>query len=209
MAFNAQHTTLSGRITRSVSGITATASPGRFVRSAGSFIADGFLKGMTFTTTATGNTSQTFTITNVTATQLDVSPAPVAIATPETASFTLTAEIGEMTDFSGLGGSANEIDTTHLKSTAREFVMGLKDSGTFTAEVQFQPGDVGQIFLRQRQDVLSVPTLFLLRLSDPDATEISFNAFVQSFSISGAVDEKATASVTLRITGVVTYGDMP
>jgi hypothetical protein len=208
MAFSTQGTTLTGRLVRTVS-ITATASPAEFVRAAGSFITDGFQVGMTFTTTATGNTTTTFTITGMTATALTVTPAPVAVAAPFSATFTLSALIGEMTDFSGLGGSASEIDVTHLGSSAREFVMGLKDSGSLTVEVQFQPGDVGQIFLRRRQDVLSVPTAFILGLSNPTATQVEFNAFVQGFSISGAVDEKVTASVTLRITGVVAFGDMP
>jgi hypothetical protein len=208
MAFSTQGTTLTGQLVRSVS-ITATASPAKFIRAAGSFVTDGFVEGMTFTTTATGNTSTTFTITDVTALEITVTPAPVAVVSPESASFTLSALVGEMTDFSGLGGSASEIDVTHLGSSAREFVMGLKDSGSLTVELQFEPGDVGQIFLRQRQDVLSVPTAFVMRLSDPSSTVIEFDAFVQGFSISGAVDDKVTASVTLRITGVVDFGDMP
>jgi hypothetical protein len=207
MAFTAQGTSLTGRLVRNVT-ITATVSPAQFVRSAGSFITDGFLVGMTFTTNAPGNTNTTFTITAVTATAITVSPAPAAIGTPTASTFTLSALIGELTDFNGPGGSASEIDVTHLGSSAREFVMGLKDSGTVTAELQFKPGDVGQVFLRKRQEVLSVPTTFLLYLSDTSNTQLTFDAYVQGFSISGAVDDKVTASVTLRITGEVIWGDM-
>jgi hypothetical protein len=207
MAFSAQGTSLTGRLVRNVT-VTATVSPAQFVRSSGSFVADGFLVGMTFTTNAPGNTNTTFTITAVTATTITVSPAPAAINTATSATFTLSALIGELTDFNGPGGSASEIDVTHLGSSAREFVMGLKDSGTVTAELQFKPGDVGQVFLRKRQEVLSVPTTFILKLSDASNTELTFNAYVQGFSISGAVDDKVTASVTLRVTGDVTWGDM-
>jgi hypothetical protein len=207
MAFSTQGTTLTGRLVRTAS-ITATVSPAQFARAAGSFITDGFLVGMSFTTTATGNTSTTFTITAVTATTITVTPAPVAVSPAESATFTLSALVGELTDFNGPGGSASEIDVTHLGSQAREFVMGLKDSGTVTAELQFKPGDVGQVFLRARQEVLSVPTAFVLSLSDTANTQLTFNAYVQNFTVSGAVDEKVTASVTLRVTGPVTWGDM-
>jgi hypothetical protein len=207
MAFSAQGSSLTGRLIRNAT-ITATVSPAQFVRTVGSFITDGFLVGMTFTTNAPGNTNTTFTITAVTATTITVTPAPAAINTATAATFTLSALIGELTNFTGPGGQANEIDVTHLGSTAREFVMGLKDSGTVTAELQFKPGDVGQVFLRKRQEVLSVPTAFVLKLSDTANTELTFNAFVQNFSISGAVDDKVTASVTLRVTGDVTWSDM-
>jgi hypothetical protein len=207
MAFSTQGTTLTGKLVRTAT-VTATASPAKFIRAVGSFVTDGFRQGMTFTTTATGNTGVTFTITNVTALEITVTPAPTVLTPEASATFTLLAPIGEMTDFSGLGGSASEIDVTHLGSSAREFVMGLKDSGSLTVELQFEPGDVGQIFLRERQDVLSVPTAFVLSLSSPTPTLVEFDAFVQGFSISGAVDEKVTASVTLRITGVVSFGDM-
>jgi len=207
MAFSAQGSSLTGRLTRTVT-VTATSSPAQFVRSTGSFIDDGFLVGMRFTTNALGNTGTTFTITAVTGTAITVQPAPAAISSATSANFTLSARIGELTDFNGPGGSANEIDVTHLGSTAREFVMGLKDSGSVTAELQFHPGDVGQVFLRKRQEVLSVPTQFVLELSDAANTTLTFNAFVQNFSISGRVDDKVTASVTLRVTGEVIWSDM-
>jgi hypothetical protein len=36
-------------------------------------------------------------------------------------------EVKEITKFQGFDGQAAEIDTTHLRSTAKEYLMGLQD----------------------------------------------------------------------------------
>lgn len=205
-ALATQGTRLWGLFSRTVS-ITATASPLEFVRAAGSFTTDGFKEGMRFTTNATGNTATTFTITGVTTTALTVSPAPVAIVSAFEATFDLEVPIGEMTDFQGPGGTATEIDVTHLASSSREFRMGLRDGGSVTCEFNFVPGDIGQVFLRERQMVMNTPTAWRLDLSD-DSTTIGFDAFVMEFSINGTVDDKVSASANLRVTGDIDWSDV-
>lgn len=207
MAFNSQGSTLAGVETRTVT-ITATASPAKFIRATGSFLTDGFLPGMTFTTTATGNTTKNFTIVGVTALEITVTPAPTAVPTAEAATFTLSALIGELVSGNLAGGQTPRIDVTHLGSTARNFLPGLPEGGTFSGEAWFVPGDVGQIYLRKVQAERRQVSWRLKAASSPE-TIIQFTASVDQFSIEASVDEAVKCSFTLGIDGPLQWGDMP
>ena len=123
-------------------------------------------------------------------------------ATP-TEAFTLIAEI---VSFNGPDGQASEIDVTHLNSVAKEFRLGLKDSGQISFECNLVPDDTEQVGLRSDMDSRTLRN-FEIELTDgtTTGTTLSFAAFVKQFSIAGAVDEVMKASVTLRISGDVTW----
>ena len=112
--------------------------------------------------------------------------------------------IGEVTDISGPGGQATVIPVSHLKSTFAEKLMGLADEGQITCSVNLIPGDAGQKAMRQaRKNKTKTP--FKITLTDDDATELTFNAFVLGFSISTSVDTQITGDITLEVTGEVTW----
>ena len=114
--------------------------------------------------------------------------------------------VGEITGFDGPSGSATVIDATHLASTAREKLMGLPDEGQFSFNLNLDPSDAQQIGLKDDR-AADPPVLrnFELVLTDAAPTKLSFSAFVTEFSISGAQDDKVAASVTLEISGPVTW----
>jgi len=204
-AIVAQGTTLHRTFTVSAVTATATASSSKFTRSAGSWATDGVKVGMKFTTTTVGNTADTYTITAATATDLTVTPAP-ADAASGAADFVIQVPCGEITSIDGPGGSNSEIDVTSMNSTSKEFRNGLRDSGEVSLEMNFVPGDVGQIDLREQQAETNTAGNYVMTLSDD--TTLSFSAFVRDFRINGAVDDKVSASCTLRVTGDVTWSDM-
>lgn len=110
--------------------------------------------------------------------------------------------IGEVTDFTGPGGSAAIIDVTHLKSTAKEKLVGLPDEGQLSMNLNLDPADAGQRECweaRQNQEGRN----FELELTDASTTTLTFTAFVLEFSMSAGVDDKISASITLEITGSV------
>lgn len=111
--------------------------------------------------------------------------------------------VGEITDFTGPGGAANVIDATHLGSTAREKIMGIADEGQFSFELNYVPTDAGQSAL-EADRLTRTRRACVLTLTDSPATTKSFNAYCLEFSISGGVDDKISASVTLEIDGAVT-----
>jgi hypothetical protein len=120
-------------------------------------------------------------------------------ATPE-----VFTTIGEVVSFNGPDGSASEIDVTSLTSSAKEFRLGLYDEGQISFECNLLPVDTAQIGLRADR-AAGTQRNFQIVLTDTGTTTLSFAAFVKQFAISGGVDAVMKASVTLRVTGTVTW----
>jgi hypothetical protein len=110
--------------------------------------------------------------------------------------------VGEVTSFTGFDGAAAEIDVTHLQSTAKEFLMGLQDFGSFSIECNYLQGDAGQDDLRAAKASRDVQAF---RVTFSDASTATFQGYVLSASVAGGVDAKVDGSFTIRITGDVTF----
>lgn len=110
--------------------------------------------------------------------------------------------VGGIKSYSGFDGSSEEIDTTVLSSTAKEFQVGLEDFGNISLEVVVDHSDVGQEAMRAAKTAGATREC-VLTLSD--STTATFDAFVVTFPQSGGTSEIDTASVNLRITGAVTW----
>ncbi len=113
---------------------------------------------------------------------------------------TTYTEVKEITSFSGFDGAASEIDVTHLQSTAKEFLMGLQDFGSFQMDVNHLPTDAGQDAMRAAKASRDIQDF---RITLSDASQITFRGYVLSNALSGAVDGKVDGSFTIRITGAV------
>jgi len=124
-----------------------------------------------------------------------------AITAAGTATSVTFTNIANVKTFTGFDGAASEIDVTNLDSLAKEFRLGLVDPGQFTFEIDYDSANVGHIALRAKQ-VSGVLNHFKLTL--PDATVVTFTAYVKKFSLGGGVDAVAKTSVDLRISGPVT-----
>ena len=111
-------------------------------------------------------------------------------------------EIGEVTDFSGPDGTASEIDTTHLQSTAKEFLMGLPDEGSISLSINWAPTDTGQLAVVAARKARTEKDFKITYSDDSTAT---FKGYVLGLSSSGSVDGKIDGSVTIRITDEVTW----
>jgi len=109
-------------------------------------------------------------------------------------------EVKEVTNFSGFDGQAAEIDVTHLQSTAKEFIMGLQDFGSFQMDLNFIADDAGQDKMQLAKGSGEVQDF---RLTLSDNTTFTFQGYVLSAPISGGVDAKVDTSFTIRITGDV------
>ena len=116
--------------------------------------------------------------------------------------------IGEVTDFSGPGGQASIIDVTHLLSTAKEKLVGLRDEGQVSMTLNLSFSDAGQIALRadrasrsRRKCVIK----FNDSATDAARTKAIFDGYCMGFSVTGAVDNKVSANAVIEITGAVTY----
>lgn len=126
-----------------------------------------------------------------------------------TAASTATANaIAQVVGFNGPSGNANVIDVSHLGSTAKEKLIGLRDEGQVSLDVNFLPTDGGQSALRADRATRTMRKA-VIQLNDNTTevarTKIIFDAYVSGFSITGAVDQVVKGNIALEITGACTY----
>ena len=118
-------------------------------------------------------------------------------------------EIAEVSEFGGPSISRPKVDVTHLRSTAREYIAGLQDTGSFTFTMNYIPTDPGQLALRQSLGVEQVQQFDVLLPNDPISgtprQTWSFQATVESYEFSASVDEAIKVNVSLSVSGDVTY----
>ncbi len=108
-------------------------------------------------------------------------------------------EVGEVTSIAGFDGEAADIDTTHLRSTAKEFLTGLQDFGGVTLALWMKNADAGQKKLRSLKGAAAVGT-FSITLSD--GTVAAFRGLVKSFSLSNITPDGAVSgNVSIKVTG--------
>jgi hypothetical protein len=110
--------------------------------------------------------------------------------------------VGEVTSVSGFDGQADEIDTTHLQSTAKEYLIGLQDFGNVSLDLNLVPSDAGQTKLRSLKGAAAVG-YFGITLSSGEVA--AFAALVKSFTFSNGTNDKVGGSVSLRVTGEPSY----
>ena len=111
-------------------------------------------------------------------------------------------EVSEITNFTLFDGQGAEIDTTHLQSTAKEFLMGLQDFGTAQFDCNYLPADSGQDKMRAAKSTRAIQDF---QVTFSDTTTATFQGFVLSNPITGGVDAKVDGSFAVRISGDVTF----
>jgi len=111
-------------------------------------------------------------------------------------------EISEVTNFQLFDGQANEIDTTHLQSTAKERMMGLQDFGSGSFDLNFLSADAGQVEARAAK-ASQTRKQFLITFSN--GYTASFAGYVASAPINGGVDGKVEHSISILVDGDVTF----
>lgn len=112
--------------------------------------------------------------------------------------------IAEVTNISGPSESLETIDATHMESPSsyREYIPSLLDSGDISFDVNFLPGNATQTGLRTDMQARTLRN-FQMVFTDSAASQYSFSAYVTGFEISAQIDDKLSASITLKVTGPV------
>ncbi|WP_022699303.1 phage tail tube protein [Euryhalocaulis caribicus] len=106
--------------------------------------------------------------------------------------------IGDLTNFSGPGGSRSAIDVTDFDSEAIEKLAGLIDEGQLTVDVNYVPGDTGQAAAQTARDSGQLRNI---QITYPGGAVHDIKGFVASIAPGGAVNDKVTASITLELSG--------
>jgi len=111
--------------------------------------------------------------------------------------------IPEIKTIGGPTGASDLLEATNLDSTAKEYVLGLADSGEIRLGMNWDPTNAVHVNLYtdwQNRTKRNFQIIF----SDTGAALMAFAAFVQNYEISGGVNAIVEASITLKITGAVT-----
>jgi len=111
-------------------------------------------------------------------------------------------KINGFTSYDGMDGAADDLETTDLDSTAKEYISGLVDNGKFGFEVKRLVADPGQIALRAAR-ASGASTGFRLEL--PDQSVASWNALVKTAPLSGGVNQVLKGKVDTKIDGAVVW----
>lgn len=126
-------------------------------------------------------------------------------------------KIAQITGFSGVGsGSATEIDTTNFDSLAKEFVIGLRDNGSITINLDWDPADgshetlntlvggANKRFIIGSSASAADPSYTSTFTIPTDRDTIDFQAGVVSFQLDAATDDVWRGTVELRVSGALT-----
>ena len=133
---------------------------------------------------------------------LDVDTTGLAYTSGGTATPDTYTKINGLLSFDGFDGAADELDTTDLDSTAKEFVSGIKDEGKFGFEIKTLKTDTGQIALRAAR---ANGTITGFKLTLPDQSVASFSALVKTMPTSGGVNAVLKGKVDTKISGPVSW----
>jgi len=113
--------------------------------------------------------------------------------------------IPNVVSFQGPGGQASVIDVTNLSSTAKEKRVGLRDEGSLSLTLHFDPDNSVHQGLRNDRANRTRQS-FRVTFTDQDPTQWTFCGYVTQFSVQGGVDAVLEASVTIEIDGDITEG---
>lgn len=111
------------------------------------------------------------------------------------------SDLEEATDIKLGGVSVSSIDITHLLSSSKEFMAGLKDNGTCDASCNFTNGTVQSAMRADMNAGTTSP--YKIVITAPSSTiTIAFNGFLTKYDGPDAkVDGKLGISMTIKITG--------
>ncbi|WP_299542022.1 phage tail tube protein [uncultured Streptomyces sp.] len=109
-------------------------------------------------------------------------------------------EIADVTNLSAPGLSRETIDVTSHGSEDgwMEFIGGLKDPGEVSADINYQP-DKHDLLVGDFED--TAPRNYKIVFPDEAATEWAFPAILTGFEPETPYDDKATAALTLKVSG--------
>lgn len=134
---------------------------------------------------------------------------------------TTSALVGNITSFNPPSPTADEIETTNLASTAKEFVQGLIDYGEGSFELNFdttstahqgllttlQAGTSGQWLIGFSDGTDAAPSVTSSAFGTLPTTRswIKFTGFIKALPMQGGTNDVLKATLTVRNSGQPTY----
>ncbi len=118
---------------------------------------------------------------------------------------TVFSDVEEASDIKLGGVSVSSIDVTHLQSTSKEFIAGLKDNGTCDVSCNFTNGAVQSAMRADMNAGMTSPYKVVILGPGATTTTIAFSGFLTKYAGPDAkVDGKLEIQMTIKITGDIT-----
>ena len=108
------------------------------------------------------------------------------------------AKVGEVTSIGAPSGEAADIDTTHLESVAKEYLIGLPDEGNVELAMNAIAGDVGHTALIAAKDAQSRRWI---KITWSNGNVWSIKGLIKKYTWAAGVDAKIDAAVAIRTSG--------
>lgn len=116
--------------------------------------------------------------------------------------------VGEQTNVTPPKISGDTHDATHNESpnAAREYIPGLVDGGEVSIEINYVPNSAGiTTFMNLLRQVATCRIEFPLFAGQSVKPKWDFDAILTGFEPSAPVDDKMTATVTFKVTGLPVF----
>ena len=112
--------------------------------------------------------------------------------------------VGDVVSISGPAITKDEIETTALDSTAKEFIGALDDPGELTMELNWNPQDVGHVGLRVDAEGNTVKN-YRVVWNDVSSTQVDFAGEVMEFTLNTEPNDAVKGSVRVKVRGALTW----
>jgi hypothetical protein len=95
-----------------------------------------------------------------------------------------------------------DVEATHMASTAREFIAGLIDYGEGSFEFNYIPGNATDVLIRAAiDDGVARDFKIVLPVADGSTWEITGDCIVKGWERNIPIDDRMTATLSVRFTG--------
>lgn len=115
--------------------------------------------------------------------------------------------LGEVTAITPPGWARDTVDATHEQSPGahREFIAGLADAGEVSMDINFVPGGAATAALEAEKALTGSSAAINRRITFPDGSYMTFVGILTAVEPDAPIDDKMSASVTLKVSGVPTF----
>jgi predicted secreted protein len=113
-------------------------------------------------------------------------------------------ELSEILAVALPNSQVEDVEATHMKSAnrRREFVAGLIDDGEGTIEMNYVPGSATDILIRAAlTDGVTRDYKVVLPVADGSTWEVTGDCIVKGYERNVPIDDRMTATLTIRFTG--------
>lgn len=117
--------------------------------------------------------------------------------------------IAELRDITPPSLTRNEIETTTHNEQDDRYIVGIRRHGTMSFDCNFVPFDGSQDHLTGLQKHWFDGVRRIYQLTFPDGTQWLFSGFLSGITPSAPVDDRLSATVTIRPTGRHDWAILP